>query len=92
MDDVQGRKEKTGLPSPQISNIMQHVRRFSATVFFHNKTGIRPRKYRNIMRGPGLARFQAFALRSHAWYFNLYDQDTGEYICRLYMVNTEDAK
>jgi len=55
----------------------------SATIFFQPGTK-RPRKYRNIVTPHS---FETFARRSGAWYINWYDQETGKFSGRKWLVD-----
>jgi hypothetical protein len=57
----------------------------SATIFFQPGTK-RPRKYRNISTPYS---FESFARSSGAWYINFYDQATGKFTGRKWLVNNK---
>lgn len=61
---------------------------FSATIFFKPGTN-RPRKYRNITN---LRKFADFAAKSGAWYMNLYDQKTGKFEARKWLISNFEKK
>jgi len=55
---------------------------FTAIIFFKPKTGITPRKYRNIKNVDNLLKF---AFKSGGWYVNLYDKRTKKFEGREYV-------
>jgi hypothetical protein len=55
---------------------------FTVIVFFRPETGIKPRKYRNVSNVENMAKF---ALKSGAWYMNLYDKIEGKFSTRVYV-------
>jgi hypothetical protein len=57
----------------------------SATIFFQPGTK-RPRKYRNISTPYS---FETYARKSGAWYINWYDQKTGQFSGRKWLVNVK---
>ena len=61
---------------------MHQTLKKSATIFFQGNTK-KPRKYRSIYY---TAKFEAFAANSGAIYINYYNQSTGEYLGRKYLI------
>lgn len=59
------------------------MKKQSATIFFQPGTK-RPRKYRNITTPYS---FESFARQAGAWYINWYDQDSGKFSGRKWLVN-----
>ena len=55
---------------------------YTAIIFFKPDTGIKPRKYRNVSNINNLLKF---ALKSGAWYVNLYNKKTKEFEVREYL-------
>ncbi|TDO28423.1 hypothetical protein BC659_0488 [Sediminibacterium goheungense] len=54
---------------------------FTCIVFFPDELARRPRKYRNINN---ISRFERFAEKEEALYFNVYSKKTNEFIQRVY--------
>ena len=55
---------------------------FTAIIFFKPETGIAPRKYRNIKNVQNMLKF---ALKSGAWYVNLYCKTSKKFEGREYL-------
>ena len=55
---------------------------YNAIVFFKPEKLLKTRKYHNISR---LDNFTTFCIKAGAWYVNLYNSETKEFIKRLYI-------
>ena len=69
---------------PFITKINQNMNKqtFSATLFFRPGDK-RPRKYRNISN---VQNFMIFATKINTWYINWYDQKSGKFTKRQYLM------
>ena len=55
---------------------------YTCIVFFTRKNSLMPHKYRNVNN---IARFEKFARKLGASYFNVYSKRTAEFIQRIYV-------
>ena len=58
--------------------------KYNAIVFFKPEKLLKTRKYHNITK---LDSFTMFCVKAGAWYINLYDSQTKEFIKRIYITH-----